>query len=125
MSDLVLMALVGPMCDFLGTTGLAYFQGVSDAGHGSLAAASSMLNGGHGMRVRNKMRQLLGYPDESALPEHFYDNNWEPLIHLCLDRTAKKNCSVCGGSGMVRPLNVGEFEPAPIQPCPICNRGQL
>ena len=116
---IALRALVQPMCDYLGREGLAYFQGVSDSGRGSLVAANMMLNGGHGMRVRNKMRELLGFPDEGSLPEHFYNNNWEPLIHMCLDRTAKKNCKVCDGTGMVRPLVPGEFD-TPIEGCPIC-----
>ena len=120
-SDLAILALVEPMSRFLGREGLAYFQGISDAGRGSLAAANLSLHGGHGIRVRNKMRELLGYPDESTLPEHFYDNNWERLIHLCLNREAKKNCAICEGTGMFRPLPDG-FDPQPIEPCPICNK---
>lgn len=120
--DLALRALVVPMCEFLGDQGLAYFQGVLDGGKGSLTAANLMFNGGHGMRVRNKMRELLGYPDESTLPEHYYDNNWEPLVKMCLNHRAKRNCKVCDGTGAVRPINVGEVDPAPIEDCPVCRR---
>lgn len=119
--EMILRSMVEPMSAFLGLQGLAYFQGIADASRGSLAAANSMLNGGHGMRVRNKMRELLGHPDEGSLPEHFYDNNWELLVKMCMARHAKQNCKVCEGKGVIRPMNVGSFDPLPIEPCPACS----
>ena len=80
--QLTLLAMVEPMCKFLGPQGLAYFQGISDAGRGELCAANLSLHGGHGMRVRNMMR-------EKGI-----------MVEICLT----SNASILGVSGLEHPF---------------------
>lgn len=67
--------------EWLGNERLAYLIGMY---HGArcLTAANMHINGGLGMHIRNKMRELMGTDDQ--YPEHFFDNNWETMALLCI-----------------------------------------
>ena len=82
--------LVPAMTEWLTPKGLEHLRKIRDTNDGRLNVVLTVQGFPHpvhfreGMQIRNKMRELMKVP-EGILPEHFYDDNWEQMVHLCLE----------------------------------------